>query len=133
MLVIRKVPRQRLYTAAIAKSNCEDNPVQRIMAIGVIVLADFYDEESGKAWPSQDTLFMLTGLSRPILNRALKGLKDKGLITIWKERASGQYPHSVYQIKHFSERHMVEEVGLKSEQTMYQKRVSPCRTTWKIQ
>jgi len=26
-----------LCTAAIAKSNCEDNPVQRIMAIGAVV------------------------------------------------------------------------------------------------
>ncbi len=94
----------------------------------LIVLADFYNEESGKAWPSQDTLCMLTGLSRATLNRALKELKNKGHITIWKERFSGQYPHNVYRINHVSERHMVEEVGLKSEQTMYQKGGSPCRT-----
>ena len=71
---------------------------------------------------------MLTGLSRATLNRALKELKDKGHITIWKERTSGQYPHSVYRINHVSERHMVEEVSLKREQTMYQKGGSPCRT-----
>ena len=94
----------------------------------LIVLADFYNEESRKAWPSQDTLCMLTGLSRAALNRALKELKDKGHITIWKQRFSGQYPHNVYRINHVSERHMVEEVSLKSEQTMYQKGGSPCRT-----
>ena len=94
----------------------------------LIVLADFYNEESGKAWPSQDTLCMLTGLSRATLNRALKELKDKGHITIWKERTSGQYPHSAYRINHVSERDIVEEVGLKSEQTMYQKGALPCRT-----
>ena len=116
------------YAAAIAKSNCEDKLVQRIMAISVIVLADFYNEESGKAWPSQDTLCMLTGLSRATFNRALKELKDKGHITIWKERTSGQYPHSAYRINHVSERDIVEEVDLKSEQTMYQKGALPCRT-----
>ena len=100
-------------------------PTQKLV---LIVLADFYNEESGKAWPSQDTLCMLTGLSRATLNRALKELKDKGHITIWKERTSGQYPHSAYRINHVSERDMVEEVGLKSEQTMYQKGGSPCRT-----
>ena len=100
-------------------------PTQKLV---LIVLADFYNEESGKAWPSQDTLCMLTGLSRATLNRALKELKDKGHITIWKERTSGQYPHSVYRINHVSERHMVEEVSLKREQTMYQKGGSPCRT-----
>ena len=100
-------------------------PTQKLV---LIVLADFYNEESGKAWPSQDTLCMLTGLSRATLNRALKELKDKGHITIWKQRFSGQYPHNVYRINHVSERHMVEEVSLKSEQTMYQKGGSPCRT-----
>ena len=100
-------------------------PTQKLV---LIVLADFYNEESGKAWPSQDTLCMLTGLSRATLNRVLKELKDKGHITIWKERFSGQYPHNVYRINHVSERHMVEEVSLKSEQTMYQKGGSPCRT-----
>ena len=97
-------------------------PTQKLV---LIVLADFYNEESGKAWPSQDTLCMLTGLSRATLNRVLKELKDKGHITIWKERFSGQYPHNVYRINHVSERHMVEEVSLKSEQTMYQKGGSP--------
>ena len=100
-------------------------PTQKLV---LIVLADFYNEESGKAWPSQDTLCMLTGLSRATFNRALKELKDKGHITIWKERTSGQYPHSAYRINHVSERDIVEEVGLKSEQTMYQKGGSPCRT-----
>ena len=100
-------------------------PTQKLV---LIVLADFYNEESGKAWPSQDTLCMLTGLSRATLNRALKELKDKGHITIWKERTSGQYPHSAYRINHVSERDIVEEMGLKTEQTMYQKGALPCRT-----
>ncbi len=100
-------------------------PTQKLV---LIVLADFYNEESGKAWPSQDTLCMLTGLSRATFNRALKELKDKEHIATWKERFSGQYPHSVYRMNHVSERHIVEEVSLKSEQTMYQTRGSPCRT-----
>ena len=38
MLVIRKVPRLRFYAQQLLqKSNREDNPVQRIMAIGAIV------------------------------------------------------------------------------------------------
>ena len=100
-------------------------PTQKLV---LIVLADFYNEESGKAWPSQETLCRLTSLSRATINRALRELKKKGHITIWKERSSGQYPHNVYRINHVSKRHMVEEVGLKSEQTMYQKGGSPCRT-----
>ena len=100
-------------------------PTQKLV---LIVLADFYNEESRKAWPSQDTLCRLTSLSRATLNRALKELKHKGHITIWKERTSGQYPHSNYRINNVSERHMVEEVCLKSEQTMSQKGPSPCLT-----
>ena len=94
----------------------------------LIVLANFHNDGLQKAWPSQETLCRLTSLSRATINRALKELKDKGHISIWKERTSGQYVHSVYRINHVSERHMVEEVGLKSEQTMYQKGGSPCRT-----
>ena len=94
----------------------------------LIVLANFHNDELQKAWPSQETLCRLTGLSRATINRALKELKDKGHISIWKERTSGQYPHSVYRINYVSERDIVEEAGLKSEQTMYQKGGSPCRT-----
>ena len=52
-------------------------PTQKLVQF---VLADFYNEGSGKAWPSQDTLCMLSGLSKATLNRALKELKDKGLL-----------------------------------------------------
>ena len=94
----------------------------------LIVLANFYNDELQKAWPSQETLCRLTSLSRATINRALKELKDKGHISIWKERTSGQYAHSVYRINHVPERHMVEEVSLKNEQTMYQKGRLLCRT-----
>jgi len=94
----------------------------------LIILANFHNDELQKAWPSQETLCRLTSLSRATINRALKELKDKGHISIWKERTSGQYAHSVYRINHVPERHMVEEVSLKNEQTMYQKGRLLCRT-----
>ena len=100
-------------------------PTQKLV---LIVLADFYNEESGKAWPSQETLCRLTSLSRATINRALRELNKKGHITVWKERSSGQYPHNVYRINHVSKRHMVEEVGVKNDQTMCQKDPSPCST-----
>ena len=51
-------------------------PTQKLV---LIVLADFYNEKCGKAWPSQDTLCDVTGLSLRSINRALSELK-KGAI-----------------------------------------------------
>jgi transcription initiation factor IIE alpha subunit len=87
----------------------------------LIVLADFYNEESGKAWPSQDTLCTVTGLSLRSINRAIRELKRKGHIKVWKERSAGQYPHNAYRINHAPQRHMVEKVGAKNNQTTRQK------------
>ena len=101
-------------------------PTQKLV---LIVLADFFNEESGKAWPSQETLCRVTSLSRRTINRALRELEKKGHITTSKERTSGQYPHSIYRINHVSERHMVEKVGARNDLTMCQKKPSPCATT----
>ena len=94
----------------------------------LIVLANFYNDELKKAWPSQETLCRLTSLSRATINRALRELNKKGHITVWKERSSGQYPHNVYRINHVSGGYMVKEVGVKNDQTMCQKEPSPCST-----
>ena len=94
----------------------------------LIVLANFYNDELQKAWPSQETLCRVTSLSRRTINRALRELEKKGHITTSKERTSGQYPHSSYRINHVSERHMVEKVGAKNDLTMCQKTPSPCAT-----
>ena len=94
----------------------------------LIVLADFYNEESGKAWPSQDTLCTVTGLSLRSINRVIRELKRKGHIKVWKERSAGQYPHNAYRINHAPQRHMVEKVGAKNNQTTRQKDRKPCAT-----
>ena len=100
-------------------------PTQKLV---LIVLADFYNEKRGKAWPSQDTLCDVTGLSLRSINRALSELKKRELITIWKERSSGQYPHNVYRINHVSERHMVLNAAAKNEHTTCQKGTKPYAT-----
>ena len=100
-------------------------PTQKLV---LIVLADFYNEAFGKAWPSQDTLCVVTGLSLRSINRAIRELKRKGHIKVWKERSAGQYPHNVYRINHAPQRRMVEEVGAKNDLTMCQKTPSPYAT-----
>ena len=100
-------------------------PTQKLV---LIVLADFYNEAFGKAWPSQDTLCAVTGLSLRSINRAIRELKRKGHIKVWKERSAGQYPHNVYRINHAPQRRLVEEVVAKNDLTMCQKTPSPCAT-----
>ena len=100
-------------------------PTQKLV---LIVLADFYNEKCGKAWPSQDTISDVTGLSLRSINRALSELKTRELITIWKERSTGQYPHNVYLINHVSERNMVPNAAAKNEQTTCQKGTKPYAT-----
>ena len=100
-------------------------PTQKLV---LIVLADFYNEDSGKAWPSQDTICAVTGLSPRSINRAIRELKRQGHIRVWKERSAGQYSHNVYRINHTPQRHMVEEVGAKNDQTTCQKEPKPCAT-----
>ena len=100
-------------------------PTQKLV---LIVLADFYNEAFGKAWPSQDTLCAVTGLSLRSINRAIRELKRKGHIKVWKERSAGQYPHNVYRINHAPQRHMVGEAGAKNDLTMCQKTPSPYAT-----
>ena len=46
----------------------------------LIVLADFYNEESGKAWPSQDTICAVTGLALRSINQAIRELKRQGIL-----------------------------------------------------
>ena len=86
-------------------------PTQKLV---LIVLADFYNEESGKAWPSQDTLCAVTGLSFRSINRAIRELKRKGHIRVWKECSAGQYSHNVYWINHAPQRHMIKEMVAKN-------------------
>ena len=54
-------------------------PTQKLV---LIVLADFYNEDFGKAWPSQDTICAITGLSLRSINRAISELKKKGHIDV---------------------------------------------------
>jgi DNA-binding transcriptional ArsR family regulator len=98
-------------------------PTQKLV---LIVLADFFNEKSGKAWPSQNTLCDVTGLSRRSINRALKALKKDGYITIWKERSASQYPHNVYRVNHVPHGHMAEELNAKNNQAQCHEEPNLC-------
>ena len=100
-------------------------PTQKLV---LIVLADFYNEDFGKAWPSQDTICAITGLSLRSINRAISELKKKGHIDVWRECSTGQYAHNTYGINHAPQGHMVEKVGAKNDQTTCQKERKPCAT-----
>lgn len=43
-------------------------------------IANRYNEQKGRAWPSQNRMSRDTGYSRSSINRALNGLEEKGLI-----------------------------------------------------
>jgi len=105
--------------------NVSQPPTQKLV---LIILVDFYNEKFGKAWPSHDTLYAVTGLSLRSINQSIRELKRKGHIKVWKERSASQYLHNTYRINHAPQRHMVEKVGAKNKQTTHQKELKLCTT-----
>ena len=62
------------------------------------ILANYYNEKIGKAYPSIETVSKNAGLSRSSIIRALTSLKKQGLITVKKRRRSGRFSQNVYDI-----------------------------------
>ena len=62
------------------------------------ILANYYNEKIGKAYPSIETISKNAGLSRSSIIRALTSLKKQGLITVKKRRRSGRFSQNVYDI-----------------------------------
>ena len=91
----------------------------------LVWLADFYNDEKGCAWPSQDKLAEIAVYSRSTINKACKQLREKGLIS-WtkKKREFGRFPSNKYKLHRVVIDHMVG-----GHNTVYQNETSPCSKT----
>ena len=91
----------------------------------LVWLADFYNDEKGCAWPSQDKLAEIAVYSRSTINKACKELREKGLISWTKKmREFGRFPSNKYKLHRVAFDHMAE-----SHNTVYQNETSPCSKT----
>ena len=91
----------------------------------LVWLADYYNDEKGYAWPSQETLASDAVYSRSTINRACKELRKKGLISWTKKmREFGRFPSNQYKLHRVAIDHMAE-----SHNTVYQNETSPCGKT----
>ena len=91
----------------------------------LVWLADFYNDEKGCAWPSQDKLAEIAVYSRSTINKACKELRKKGLISWTKKvREFGRFPSNQYKLHRVAIDHMVG-----GHNTVYQNETSPCGKT----
>ena len=91
----------------------------------LVWLADFYNDEKGCAWPSQDKLAEIAVYSRSTINKACKELRKKGLISWTKKmREFGRFPSNQYKLHRVAIDHMVG-----GHNTVYQNETSPCSKT----
>ena len=91
----------------------------------LVWLADFYNDEKGCAWPSQDKLAEIAVYSRSTINRACKELRKKGLISWTKKmREFGRFPSNQYNLHRVAFDHMAG-----GHNTVYQNETSPCSKT----
>lgn len=99
-------------------------PREKLVALA---LANYHNDELGKAWPSQETLCRVTGLSRSSIDRAVRDLKKRGIVRVTKERGKGaRYAHNVYRFNHASSRDMDDVHASGSSETTYQKQPELC-------
>ena len=89
------------------------------------ILANYYNEKSGEAYPSIETISKNAGLSRSSIIRALTSLKEQGLITVKKRRRSGRFSQNVYNIHLVSSSHVAASDMAKNSSSKYQRDVSP--------
>ena len=91
----------------------------------LVWLADFYNDEKGCAWPSQDKLAEIAVYSRSTINKACKELRKKGLISWTKKvREFGRFPSNQYKLHRVAFDHMAG-----GHNTVYQNETSPCSKT----
>lgn len=95
----------------------------------LVWIADYYNDEIGYAWPSQETLAEDTGYNRSTIHRACKSLQEKGLLS-WEKnmRSSGHFSSNRYKLHHVADRHNAESLEAKKEPIMLQTAKSPCAT-----
>ena len=91
----------------------------------LLLLADYFNEEEGCAWPSQERLARDSGYNRTTIHRAIKALKQLGYISIQKtSRSSGHFSNNEYRLHYVAESNMAE-----SNMAVLQTGTSPCFTT----
>lgn len=64
----------------------------------LIVIANFSNDKTGTAWPSQSTIARLTNFRRQTVNRAIKRLCDKKVLISSRRSAEGKSTSNVYRI-----------------------------------
>ncbi len=62
------------------------------------ILANYYNEKIGEAYPSIETISKNADSSRSSIILALTSLKKQGLITVKKRRRSGRFSQNIYDI-----------------------------------
>ena len=93
----------------------------------LVCIADYYNDEKGCAWPSQETLAEDTSYNRATIHRACKSLKKKGLLSWYKVMLpSGHFSSNRYQLHHVSDSHMAESGLAEKDSAMLHKATSPC-------
>ena len=91
----------------------------------LVWLADFYNDEKGCAWPSQDKLAEIAVYSRSTISKACKELRKKGLISWTKKMGEfGRFPSNQYKLHRVAFDHMAG-----GHNTVYQNETSPCSKT----
>ena len=94
----------------------------------LIVLANYFNTDLDKAFPSQETIAKNSSMSRSTVVRSLNALRKKGYITVKKRRRSGQYSHNVYKIHLVSHSHKAISDKADERVTMCQTSDEPCVT-----
>lgn len=95
----------------------------------LVWIADYYNDEIGCAWPSQETLAEDTGYNRSTIHRACKSLQEKGLLSWEKQmRSSGHFSSNRYKLHRVSDSHTAESLKAEKEAIMLQTAESPCVT-----
>lgn len=92
-------------------------------------IADYFNDELGYAWPSQEKLAEDTCYNRSTISRACKKLKNKGLLS-WKKdmRSSGHFSSNRYELHHVADSHAAENLEEEEVTAVLTKAPSPCRT-----
>ena len=95
----------------------------------LIAIADYYNDENGCAWPSQETLAEDTSYSRSTIARACNSLRAKGLIS-WKneKQKSGHYSSNEYKLHAVSKSDMADYQSALKHLSVSDDEPPPCRT-----
>ena len=74
----------------------------------LIELADRFNDDLEVAYPSMENMAERTGYNRTTVLRALKALKELGLVSWKQERHKGHFAHNRYKLHRVAERHVSE-------------------------